>query len=163
MKASFILTLLLLGGLALHAQDASPSVLGSAGTTSQTGTVEISWTLGEMAIASLDAPQAQLTQGFHQPQIVVTVLADAFPDTWEVKAFPNPVSEILHVRWNASNHPVHLRFTNLSGQVLFQHQVENANATQFQVSDYPQGSYFLEVFDQHGSHAKTFKVEVIGH
>ncbi len=161
MKATFILAILLLGGLGLQAQSTTLEVLGNGGGSASQGDAQLTWTLGELSIVTLDDPQATLTQGFNQTNVVVTSVKDDFPQTWEVKAFPNPVSEVLHVRWNESTQPVNLRFTNLSGQVLFQTKVDGATETQFQVTNYAQGNYFLEVFDTDGTQGKTFKVEVI--
>ena len=161
MKAYFILTILLLGGLGLNAQSTDLEVLGNAGGYGSQENAQLTWTLGELSIATLNDPQATLTQGFNQTSLVVTALEDAFPEEWEVKAFPNPVSEVLNVRWNETTQPVHLRFTNLSGQVLYQSKVEDTPETQFQVTDFAQGTYFLEVFDENGTKGRTFKVEVI--
>ncbi len=163
MKAYFILALLLLGGLGLQAQSTTQAVIGNAGGESSHKEAQLTWTLGEFAIATFTDPQATLTQGHHQTNVVITEVEDAFPDTWEVNAYPNPVSEVLHVRWNATTQPVQLRFSNLSGQVLHQSKVEDAHATEFRVTDYPQGIYILEVFDINGTQGKTFKVEVLQH
>ena len=161
MKSYLIIVLLLLGGIGLKAQSPNLEVLGNAGGYGSQDGAQLSWTLGELSIATLDAQQATLTQGFHQTNLVVTALEDAFPQTWEVTAFPNPATEVLNVRWSESTQPVNLRFVNLAGQVMYQTQVEGNTETQFQVTDFAQGTYFLEVFDTDGTQGKTFKVEVI--
>jgi len=161
MKAPFILALLLLGGLALPAQTESLEVVANSGGHHDHPDAQLSWTLGELSIATLDDPQATLTQGFHQTSIVVTAMETAFPEAWDVSTFPNPASERLHVRWNESSQPVHLRFSNLNGQVLYQGRVEAASETEIPVTAYPQGTYLLEVFDASGQQGKTFKIEVI--
>ena len=161
MKATIILAILLLGGLGLQAQSTTLEVLGNGGGSTIQDNAQLTWTLGEISIVTLDDPQATLTQGFNQTSLVVTAIKDDFPQTWEVNAFPNPVSDLLHVRWNETTQPVLLRFTNLSGQVLYQTKVEGTPETQFQVNNYAQGTYFLEVFDTDGTQGKTFKVEVI--
>ena len=161
MKAYFILAMLLLGGMGLQAQNADLQVLGNAGGYGSQEDVQLTWTLGELSIATLNDPQATLTQGFNQTNLVVTAIEDAFPENWEVTAFPNPVSEVLRVRWDETTQPVNLRMTNLAGQVIHQAKVEDNSETEFRVTDYPQGTYFLEVFDQDGTKGKTFKIEVI--
>ncbi|MEM7040479.1 MAG: T9SS type A sorting domain-containing protein [Bacteroidota bacterium] len=161
MKATFIFTLLLFALSGLHAQNQSLDVLGNAGGHGAQADAQLSWTLGELSIATLNDPQASLTQGFHQTSMLVTALDNAFPTEWEVTAYPNPVSDVLHVRWNETQQPVNLRLTNLSGQLLYQNTVEGDPETKFQVNHYPQGIYFLEVVDEHGDRGKTFKVEII--
>ena len=163
MKALLSFAILLLAGLGLHAQHVPLEVITSAGSSSSMPNTQLTWTLGEMSIATFSSPQVTLTQGFNQADLVVTAVEDDFPEMWEVTAFPNPVSEVLRVRWSETTQPVHLRFTNLSGQLVYETKVENTAETQFQVTDYPQGTYILEVFDPSGVKGKTFKVEVIRH
>jgi len=163
MKAFITIALLLCGSFGLQAQDLSLNVIGNAGGHSAQSSAQLTWTLGELSIATFDQPQATLTQGFNQTNLVVTAVENAFPQAWDIKAFPNPVTDVLHVKWEENAAPVQLRFINQSGQVLFQSKVENASETDLQVRNYAQGTYFLEVFDEQGVKGKTFKVEVIRH
>jgi hypothetical protein len=48
------------------AQSISPSVIGSAGTTGTVAGTTVSWTVGELAVTTLDNGAHRLTQGFHQ-------------------------------------------------------------------------------------------------
>ena len=162
MKVIYALLLLVSTGLVLQAQRLSPEVLANAGGHGNQSNVQLSWTLGELSIATGTSSQNTLTQGFHQTQLVITEVEDAFPETWEVKAYPNPVSDLLHVSWGGTEETVGLRFTNMAGQVLLTDQVEGS-ATQVNVEQFPQGIYFLEVYTPAGTQGKTFKVEVVRH
>ena len=48
-----------------------PSVIASGGTYSETETMSISWTLGELATTTLTEGDMILTQGFQQPLDIV--------------------------------------------------------------------------------------------
>lgn len=47
----------------------TPVVIGSAGTTGNSATMNISWSAGEMAVTTVDNGNVFLTQGFHQPWV----------------------------------------------------------------------------------------------
>ena len=53
-------------GLTASAQYSSPTVLGTSGGSNTTATYELSWTMGEGVIMTLDSPSSELTCGFHQ-------------------------------------------------------------------------------------------------
>ncbi|MCB0792095.1 MAG: hemagglutinin protein [Flavobacteriales bacterium] len=59
------LALLISAGI-LNAQSLSPTVIAAAGGSGTTGGVTLDWTVGEVAVATLDNGTNILTQGFHQ-------------------------------------------------------------------------------------------------
>jgi hypothetical protein len=57
----------------LNAQSLSPVVLASSGGYFESGTVSLSWTLGEMATETFSGSNIILTQGFQQPVVGVVI------------------------------------------------------------------------------------------
>jgi hypothetical protein len=66
MRQIVLFCVLCVAGLTASAQYSSPTVLGTAGGSHTTATYELSWTMGEGVIMTLDSPSSRLTCGFHQ-------------------------------------------------------------------------------------------------
>jgi hypothetical protein len=60
----------------MNAQSIERQVIGSAGTTLSNGTISIDFTVGELAVTTITDGTTTLTQGFHQPTIVLSILVD---------------------------------------------------------------------------------------
>jgi hypothetical protein len=73
------------------------TVFSSVGKDTLLPQFHISHTLGEPLIQSLNGSSILMTQGFHQPDLILTVLE---PGTGleELEVFPNPVSKELFVK-----------------------------------------------------------------
>lgn len=67
-----VITVLCFVALSSSAQYATPIVLGSAGGWKTTATYELSWTLGEGVIMTMESSSSILTCGFHQSNQVCT-------------------------------------------------------------------------------------------
>src|ERR1039458_2169046 len=81
------------------AQIISPQVLNATGNTSTTNTIEFSWSVGEMAVATLISNNIILTQGFLQPDISAhtTGIEDIILSN-NITVFQNPVHNLLYIR-----------------------------------------------------------------
>ena len=92
----------------MQAQDASQSVLATAGKTQESKTISLSWTLGELAIQNYSDTEGMYTEGFHQPIIIEENLDQSVDlengqqDRFlKIVAGPNPVHSILNVQINS--------------------------------------------------------------
>lgn len=63
--------LMLLGAVSISAQSVTPQVVAAGGTHFDNGTISVSWTLGETMTQTFTAGNNSLTQGFHQPEVVL--------------------------------------------------------------------------------------------
>ena len=76
-KIQFLATLILISnGLCLKtsAQSLKPTVIASCGGYFTGGGKSLSWTMGETITQTLQGGNSKLTQGFQQPEIIVTIL-----------------------------------------------------------------------------------------
>jgi hypothetical protein len=79
----------------LISQSLSPSILSSQGGSSQFEGKTIEWTLGEIFVETAKPGERIITQGFHQPLMLVkTNESQALSD---FAVYPNPVEAILHI------------------------------------------------------------------
>ena len=77
--------------IVLSTSSFSQSVISSAGNESSSSSYNISWTLGETVIATLEGTNISLTQGFHQPVIIDNVPTFLEEDmVLDIVAYPNP-------------------------------------------------------------------------
>jgi len=116
----------------VHAQSSNPEVLSSAGDTFQGDNVRIEWTLGELAITTIQNPPQQITQGFHQPVYTITSVDELPEGIGQISVFPNPTSDVIE--------------QNLSDRT--------------DISKLPSGNYFLNFFINN-QYTQTFKIQKI--
>lgn len=94
----FIFILFLLGYKSQAQAILARSIIGSTGASVQTGNTLIQYTVGEVAILTLQTQGLLLTQGFHQPEAAVSL-----PDVLVVKdmiVYPNPATTRTKVEFD---------------------------------------------------------------
>jgi|GEM_PF-1050471 len=80
----------------LMAQRIEPKVMASTGGSGSAGGYTLEWTLGQTAVQTLKAGEYALTQGFHQPNLLVVGVRDVrYP--FEVQLSPNPFGTIVRL------------------------------------------------------------------
>ena len=73
--------------------------------------------------------------------------------------YPNPVNDILYVTVNAKNNPSSctILLYNTQGNIILRTKAENSTV-QLNVSNFPDGIYFLHLYDGNSATPETFKV-----
>ena len=74
MKRTFTFLIALAFSGYLFSQSISPDVVAAAGDYFSNGTISISWTLGEVATETIGNGTYTLTQGFQQPNYLITAV-----------------------------------------------------------------------------------------
>ena len=82
----------------LHSQSVEPTVLASAGASGSSGDNSVEWTMGELSIQTLSNGDLNLTQGFHQPNVLLVSIDDDAPEVG-LKIFPNPTQDQLIIEY----------------------------------------------------------------
>ncbi len=86
-----------LGAYTLYAQRVEPQVMATSGGSGSAGGYSLEWTLGQTAMQTLKSGEYVLTQGFHQPNLLVVGVRDVrYP--FEVYIAPNPFSHRIHLQ-----------------------------------------------------------------
>jgi hypothetical protein len=152
--------LLLLGVslIALHAQDAIPA---TGGNVSGVGG-SVSYSIGQVASAICTGTNGSLAQGVQQPfEIsVVTGLEEAKGITLQCSVYPNPASNYLTLKVDASNSlsipSITYQLFDLNGQLLECKKMDS-NETTIVMGHLVPATYFLKVTDNN-KEFKTFKI-----
>ncbi len=159
--AALLLFCSLFGFPTVSAQNIGLSVVGSAGgTNTGSGFGTVYWTVGELAVETLDENPINLTQGFHQVfYILVNEQGPEKPD-WALRLFPNPTTELVTLE-TAYTGELLVSIANLNGQTLYTQKISGGGTNAFDMKDYPAGTYLMSVRDTDQA-LQTFKILKIG-
>ena len=118
-----IITTFIIGQIAFcaYGQTISQQVFASAGK----GSASFDYTIGEPLTLPFQNIRAAITQGFHQPQIVV-VSTENLVENYGISLFPNPTAHFLSVQTNISE-PISVEIIDVSGKNLIVQNNINAN------------------------------------
>ena len=84
----------------------------------------LSWTIGEPFIETLSSSsKGKLTQGFHQPTIIINGIKDNVPQLL-ISVFPNPTAENLTIKFENVEKDVLLEIFNTEGKQVYKEQLE---------------------------------------
>ena len=122
-------------------------VVSSAGQYFGGSNLNVSFTLGEIAVASLTDGNLSLTQGMQQSGIgtvsVITSIEDEL--ALRVRLFPNPAKEHINVSFeNPGFLGQSYQLTDSQGQSIF-HGLIRQNELSFDISGLAQGFYLLKL------------------
>ena len=139
--------------LSVHAQE----VTSASGNYDENNDLSISWTLGEVVINSFTADNTTLTQGFHQPVILVTSVNDFTQSADKVTAFPNPATELVFLKVNNINDSkLRYEIYNQEGELIAQKEF-SSETTEISFRKLIPATYIIEVFENDRK-LKSFKI-----
>ena len=156
-----ILILIALPAL-LVAQTADREVFAASGEQSNTASIQASWTMGEVFVATGQSASLVITEGFNQSSdINIGIAENAFQGN--MTAYPNPTGGSFNLQINTDK-PVMARVEILDvlGKVLIAKRMNvssGSNTETFDLSSYDSGYYFCVVKDNQGNVLKTLKIQ----
>jgi hypothetical protein len=139
-------------------------VVSTAGNHSETGTVQLSWTIGEPVISTLSNGSNILTQGMHQSKLLIDAIEEIELSGLKISAFPNPTNEFvnLQVHQLLTDQPDEMwteysfKLYDINGKILMQKQIVSTE-TIIQMDSYVPSTYFLKVL-VNKNEIKIFKI-----
>lgn len=135
----------------------SQEVVAPAGNHFANEEIQISWTLGEPVIETISNGQAHLTQGFHQPILIITALAEIPDISISILAYPNPTSNYLNVKINKlPGAKLYYILYNIEGKIL-QTKPLISDVTEIPMNNYVSATYFLKISNKNKC-LKIFKI-----
>ena len=108
-------------------------------------------------IETFESPEVIITQGFHQPVLLVSTLTEEPGVDFRLTAFPNPTRAHVFVTTDhdqAEN--LDYRLYDLPGRLVITNRLEGTQ-TRIDMDNLLPGSYFLQILDQ-GKPLKVFKI-----
>jgi hypothetical protein len=147
MNKYFFLFLLAISVTA-YSQDMPQQVIGSAGDQHTNESASVSWTVGEVSTATLSSSSVTLSQGFQQGNLTVNTLVDQDMLDFNLKAYPNPVIDILLLETDEKQQ--RYQVINMQGEVVLNGNI-TAVLQEIDFTNLPNGVYLLSV-DQKQTH-----------
>lgn len=140
------------------AQSIEPQVIASAGEHFDNGSVQLSWTLGEVVIDTYDNGTNILTQGFHQTELTVTAIDETIANV-RLNMYPNPTSELLNIELGNNESDINLQLFDMSGKLVHQVKIE-AYQTKYvlPMNLVATGNYLVQMQSVDGKMNTTHKV-----
>lgn len=130
-----------------------PSIVASGGGYSESETMNISFTIGELATPTLTGEGMILTQGFQQPLGIGTGIIEKEID-WEISAYPNPVNNLLYVKFNIDRtRNFWIELQDVTGRVISleaHKEIIPGDIVEFNTSNFTTGIYLIKVYSSGG-------------
>lgn len=157
MKHNILLAFSVFLALSVSAQTAKQEVIASAGGYNTSGTLAISWTLGETIIPTFSSGTLILTHGFQQ-DIWITAVEENLENAVKVTIFPNPASDNINISFEEPlDNEVKVYLLNSQGKLVKTDVIENATTeTEMNLQDIPAGVYYLKLIK--GNLSNVYKV-----
>jgi hypothetical protein len=142
------------------AQKIDPQVLSTAGTRFQGSTINIDWTLGEFAITTIKGSANIITQGFHQPNYVITKLNDLTDNPGIISVYPNPTSDLIQIKMTFDKvRLVQARLMDIHGKLIWNNQFKGQRIDETSsLKDLSNGIYILNFFIDDNQSTQAFKI-----
>ncbi len=124
-------------------------VISNGGDHFENESGSISWTLGQFQQVTHEANGFILSQGFHQPNLIITGIVN-FPDLGlRLKAFPNPSHDLVQLEFEKGFEAstFNVRLINMVGKVHLNKMLTNSIST-FDLSPFPKATYFLQILSK---------------
>lgn len=158
MKKTLLLFLGLFSAGWGYSQSASPSVIASDGDHINAGSFQLDYTVGEVVIETVYGDSLTLTQGFHQPNLMLISGIDELPEL-TVKVYPNPTAGQLQIQTSSETLSLRWQLTNTNGQVLIQSKTATTSPSEtLDLANFPAGTYWLSFRNLENRILKSFQI-----
>jgi hypothetical protein len=141
-----------------RAQSLQPAVIASDGGFVVLTSGSISWTMGETVTETFSSPGNYLTQGFHQPKLLmVSVIGTGL--TSGAGVYPNPTTAFLYINLNnLANGNYDITFFDVIGNKIKSIEGDGGGSRtlQLDLTDLANGAYLLSITGTQFS--QSFKV-----
>lgn len=146
MKHFFMITLCC-SGLFLAAQTRiERQVIGISGTSIKAESFSLDWTLGEVAVATHNAPFGSLTEGFQQAFVKIETPFISTKNVTDVLIMPNPASSFVVVKFlQEPKVSMYWELFDITGKSMQQNTFDLSSYHEIDVSNYPDGIYVLKI------------------
>lgn len=135
----------------LAAQQLETSILSPAGQHYSSNTLQMSYTLGEIQIVTLEKSGFFLTQGFHQPQANLRITGLMDPELNNLRLYPVPAHHQVTLEYNSgSGMAFHKAVVyNLVGQPLLWFDLNPSSVRHdLDISRLPSGVYLMQLIEE---------------
>jgi len=141
-------------------QNTVQNVVASSGGSIIWGDGGVTWTLGEVVIATISSPTNIVSQGFHQGNININITSIGNINTtgMDVLLYPNPAKSFINVDIKSDNPGIYLyELLDVTGRVLLKEQSYTKNF-KINLEAYKPALYYLRIIDKKGKFMSSYKI-----
>ena len=160
-KAITALILFLLNGMLLSQSIDQWDLISSGGSLMKKDGLQLSWVVGQSANSIFSGDYGDIYQGFLQNTdwIIINEVSGDDSPLIEITVAPNPAFRRIVIQSNSET-LLYAIVNNVLGQPIFNTTLRDQK-TEIDMSNFPQGTYFIQVFDSEKRFIKTFKIQKI--
>jgi hypothetical protein len=118
-KESIIILIACVFPFMLNGQDLSEEVVASSGNCFEKPEACLAWTLGEAVTETYSNTSGTITQGFHQPDLVVTTSWESPESGKGITVYPVPFTGSLSVALEEFSEELHIDLFDVNGKKIF--------------------------------------------
>lgn len=136
------------------------SVISNSGETFESDDYILNFTMGEVVIKSYEANNKILSQGFHQPDVVITSIDQIEGFGKEIRIYPNPTSNQIKLEFKLSkSEKVVISIFDIKGKQLKTeiHSVFT-ELINIDIRDYPSGQYLMLIKSDDKRKQQSYKI-----
>ena len=157
-KAIIIITLSILSLSTLYGQSLAPEVTATSGDFYTGTNATLSWTIGEAVIETFTGANAVLTQGFQQPEFVITSIQKAPSFIYQISVYPNPTSDLIHINILSEDHESFIvELIDLQGKIL-EYIEMNEQINAIHLKDHASSMYILKVYNKNKQFLQSYRI-----
>jgi len=139
------------------------NVVSAAGGVDKSESIELAWTLGEVATETITGSNSLYTQGFHQPLLMVEKIRLPGGNSTSIKnihIYPNPVADILNIELGfTSDAPLFVYLYDIRGRQLVKKEIPTgSNIMQLNLQGFTHAVYILKIRNFDGSFFSNYKI-----
>ena len=162
MKILYLLVFSIIPGCLLSQTLSPSSIFCATGNYKKEGYAQISWTIGDLQVKTYKSPDETLvlTQGFIQNKFTITSIYQKKKGNLNIKFFPNPVKDILHIEWqNEKQFPIEIELFSLDGKILTSKILNPTDSnTEIDFNSFQHGIYILKAKSNKESIIQSYKI-----
>jgi len=147
--------MLLIVSVTSNAQTIEREVVSSNGNFYSNSAGQLSTTLGEPVISTVNNGTNELTQGFQQTKITVTGIED-YQTEFNMNVYPNPVSEQVTIEIKEIKEAISFSIYTTEGKLIMTSKLTELQ-TKLNIEGFAKGNYFLNITEQNKI-IKTYKI-----
>ena len=159
MKKIPLLLIMVIATFYASSQGIVQQVYASSGSYFSNGTYSLSSTIGEPITATFNSTTYYLTQGFQQPNYLVTMVED-FDKNANIIVYPNPTDDFINIDLGTTNlDKYRFQLYDVTGRLMMTGNIID-KITKLDIGSYASDIYFIRL-SLDNKIIKNFKVQKI--
>ncbi len=147
MKNIFITFIIIVSSLFyVYGQSIYPSVVSPSGNNFYDSNNKLSWTLGELAVKTINSGNNTISQGFQQPDYNNGNFIKKVIDNVDFTLFPNPVKDNLYIYVESEKKlDLNIEIINIVGNKINAIMTYSTDYYKINMSDLSKGIYVVKI------------------